>query len=132
MIPHSVVHLNLAYCPHIRGRLQSLQNCEHLESLMLEGCSMIEGGITPSLVDWLSGLAVKNLNSCGRLVLTGDLSEVSTTVVDLSHMSSLEGQIGDFETLPASVTSLNLAGCWKISGAKGGLRSALPHCKITM
>ena len=44
------------------------------------------------MVKFLSGLKSKNLKNCGKLVLTGDMSEiVDTTKIDLSNMNTLEG-----------------------------------------
>ena len=45
------------------------------------------------MVEWLSSIKDKNLNGCGKLVLTGDMSELSITKVDLSHMDTLEGKV---------------------------------------
>ena len=44
------------------------------------------------MVEWLSSIKDKNLNGCGKLVLTGDMSELSITKVDLSNMDTLEGK----------------------------------------
>ena len=44
------------------------------------------------MVKWLSSIEDKNLNGCGKLVLTGDMSELSITKVDLSNMNTLEGK----------------------------------------
>ena len=49
------------------------------------------GEITPQMVAWLSSIKEKNLNNCGKFVLTGDMSQLSITKVDLSNMSTLEG-----------------------------------------
>ena len=46
------------------------------------------------MVEWLSSIKDKNLNGCGKLVLTGDMSELSITKVDLSNMNTLEGTLG--------------------------------------
>ena len=51
------------------------------------------GEITPQMVEWLSSIEEKNLNYCGKLVLTGDMSELSITKVDLSNMNTLEGKL---------------------------------------
>ena len=45
------------------------------------------------MVAWLSSIKDKNLNGCGKLVLTGDMSELSITKVDLSNMNTLEGKL---------------------------------------
>ena len=45
------------------------------------------------MVAWLSSIEKKNLNYCGKLVLTGDMSELSITKVDLSNMNTLEGKL---------------------------------------
>ena len=45
------------------------------------------------MVEWLSSIEDKNLNGCGKLVLTGDMSELSITKVDLSNMNTLEGKL---------------------------------------
>ena len=45
------------------------------------------------MVEWLSSIKDKNLNGCGKLVLTGDMSELSITKVDLSNMDTLEGKL---------------------------------------
>ena len=45
------------------------------------------------MVAWLSGLQEKNLNGCGRLVLTGGKAKSEKnwmTSVDMSNMDSLE------------------------------------------
>ena len=44
------------------------------------------------MVEWLSSIKEKNLNSCGKFVLTGDMSTLSITKIDLSNMSTLEGK----------------------------------------
>ena len=44
------------------------------------------------MVEWLSSIKDKNLNGCGKLVLTGDMSTLSITKIDLSSMDSLEGK----------------------------------------
>ena len=53
------------------------------------------GEITPELVTWLSSIDIenKNLNGCGKFVLTSDMSELSITKVDLSNMDTLEGKL---------------------------------------
>ena len=45
------------------------------------------------MVEWLSSIKEKNLNYCGKLVLTGDMSTLSITKVDLSNMNTLEGKL---------------------------------------
>ena len=45
------------------------------------------------MVAWLSSIKEKKLNGCGKFVLTGDMSELSITKVDLSNMSTLEGML---------------------------------------
>ena len=45
------------------------------------------------MVAWLSSIKEKNLNDCGKFVLTGDMSELSITKVDLSNMNTLEGKL---------------------------------------
>ena len=45
------------------------------------------------MVAWLSSIKDKNLNGCGKLVLTGDMSELSITKVDLRNMNTLEGKL---------------------------------------
>ena len=45
------------------------------------------------MVEWLSSIKDKNLNGCGKLVLTGDMSELSITKVDLRKMNRLEGKL---------------------------------------
>ena len=52
------------------------------------------GEITPQMVAWLSSIKEKNLNNCGKFVLTGDMSQLSITKVDLSNMNTLEGTLG--------------------------------------
>ena len=52
------------------------------------------GEITPQMVAWLSSIENKNLNNCGKFVLTGDMSQLSITKVDLSNMNTLEGTLG--------------------------------------
>ena len=49
------------------------------------------GEITPQMVAWLSSIK-KNLIDCGKFVLTGDMSQLSITKVDLSQMNTLEGR----------------------------------------
>ena len=46
------------------------------------------------MVAWLSSIKEKNLNHCGKFVLTGDMSQLSITKVDLSNMNTLEGTLG--------------------------------------
>ena len=46
------------------------------------------------MVAWLSSIKEKNLNNCGKFVLTGDMSQLSITKVDLSNMNTLEGTLG--------------------------------------
>ena len=53
------------------------------------------GEVTPQMVALLSGLKNKNLYNCGKLVLTGDMSELSITTVDLRNMNTLEGTFID-------------------------------------
>ena len=45
------------------------------------------------MVEWLSSIKKKDLISCGKLVLTGDMSTLSITKVDLSNMSTLKGKL---------------------------------------
>ena len=45
------------------------------------------------MVAWLSNIKEKNLNNCGKFVLTGDMSQLSITKVDLSNMNTLEGRL---------------------------------------
>ena len=45
------------------------------------------------MVAWLSSIEDKNLNDCGKFVLTGDMSELTITKVDLSNMNTLEGEL---------------------------------------
>ena len=45
------------------------------------------------MVECLSSIEEKNLNNCGKLVLTSDMSELSITKVDLSNMNTLEGKL---------------------------------------
>ena len=52
------------------------------------------GEITPQMVAWLSSIKEKNLNNCGKFVLTGDMSQLSITKVDLRSMNTLEGTLG--------------------------------------
>ena len=47
------------------------------------------------MVALLSGIEDKNLYYCGKLVLTGDMSELSITTVNLSNMNTLEGTLID-------------------------------------
>ena len=46
------------------------------------------------MVAWLSDIKEKKLNNCGKFVLTGDMSQLSITKVDLSNMNTLEGTLG--------------------------------------
>ena len=46
------------------------------------------------MVAWLSSIKEKNLDNCGKFVLTGDMSQLSITKVDLSSMNTLEGTLG--------------------------------------
>ena len=53
------------------------------------------------MVAWLSGLQEKNLNGCGRLVLTGGKAKSEKnwmTSVDMSNMDSLEGHLPNMHT----------------------------------
>ena len=45
------------------------------------------------MVAWLSSIEKKHLNYCGKFVLTGDMSELTITKVDLSNMNTLEGNV---------------------------------------
>ena len=45
------------------------------------------------MVAWLSSIKDKDLNYCGKFFLTGDMSELSITKVDLSNMNTLEGKL---------------------------------------
>ena len=45
------------------------------------------------MVAWLSGIEKKDLNGCGKFVLTGDMSELTITKVNLSNMNTLEGNV---------------------------------------
>ena len=45
------------------------------------------------MVEWLSSIKEKNLNNCGKFVLTGDMSTLSVTKVYLSNMNTLEGKL---------------------------------------
>ena len=45
------------------------------------------------MVEWLSSIKAKNLFGCGKLVLTGDMSTLSITKIDLSSMNTLEGKL---------------------------------------
>ena len=44
------------------------------------------------MVAWLSSIKQKDLRNCGKLVLTGDMSQLSITKVNLSNMNTLEGR----------------------------------------
>ena len=93
------------------------------------------------MVEWLSSIKEKNLNRCGKFVLTGDMSTLSITKVDLSNMNTLEGKLcclkathlrtfqkcslfipthphlsGNIKDLPKSITNLNLWNCEKLEG----------------
>jgi len=67
------------------------------------------------MVEWLSSIKEKDLNNCGKLVLTGDMSTLSITKVDLSKMNTLEGDIEVFKDLP--MKQLNLHSCQKLTGS---------------
>ena len=67
------------------------------------------GEITPQMVEWLSSIEKKDLNHCGKLVLTGDMNELSITKVDLSNMFTLEGKL---HCCPSSQVCLVLGGVW--------------------
>ena len=58
------------------------------------------GEITPSMVEWLSSIEQKNLNNCGKFVLTGDMSTLSITKIDLSRMNTLEGKLCCLKATP--------------------------------
>ena len=45
------------------------------------------------MVAWLSSIRQKDLSNCGKFVLTGDMSELTITKVDLSSMNTLEGNV---------------------------------------
>ena len=107
------------------------------------------GEITPQMVAWLSSIKDKDLNYCGKFVLTGDMSELSITKVDLSNMNTLEGKLScclrprpknlprnllhfsprlpSIPTPPGNIgafkdmelTSLNLNGCRNLTGVFG-------------
>ena len=51
------------------------------------------GEITPPMVECLSSIDYKGLDGCGKLVLTGDNSELSITKVDLNNMNTLKGKL---------------------------------------
>ena len=53
------------------------------------------------MVAWLSSIEKKDLNFCGKFVLTGDMSQLSITKVDLYSMNTLEGR---FVMLPQDIT----------------------------
>ena len=113
-VPSSVTNLNLAECSKIRGDIGVL-GVLNLTVLNLANCDQVMGNITPHMVAWLSTIREKNLNGCGRLMLTGSKTknEILITEVDLSNMDSLEG---DLPTMNHHVTGFNLAGCKKVTG----------------
>ena len=45
------------------------------------------------MVAWLSSIEQKDLRNCGKFVLTGDMSELTITKVDLSSMNTLQGNV---------------------------------------
>ena len=45
------------------------------------------------MVAWLSSIEKKDLNYCGKFVLTGDMSELTITKIDLSNMNTLQGNV---------------------------------------
>ena len=67
------------------------------------GCHVVlQGEISAQQIEWLSGIKTKNLNNCGRFTLAEDLSSIADiTRVDLSNMSSLEGEVSCVETTRA-------------------------------
>ena len=65
------------------------------------------------MVAWLSSIRQKYLCMCGdKLVLTGDMSQLSITKVDLSSMNTLEGTLGSRSVVRDAPTPhpLNLPG----------------------
>ena len=46
------------------------------------------------MVAWLSSIEQRNLSNCGKFVLTGDMSELTITKVDLRSMNTLEAAPG--------------------------------------
>ena len=50
------------------------------------------------MVEWLSSIKDKNLG--GKLVLTGDMSELSITKVDLSNVNTLRGKLCCLKATP--------------------------------
>ena len=61
-------------------------------SLMPSSPPHFVGEILPSMVEWLSSIKDKKLNDCGKFVLTGDMSMLSITKINLSNMNTLEGK----------------------------------------
>ena len=64
------------------------------------------------MVAWLSSIEQKYLSNCGKFVLTGDMSELTITKVDLSNMDTLEGTLGSRSVVCDAPTPhpLNLPG----------------------
>ena len=72
------------------------------------------GEITPELVTLISSLTKKDLGSCGKFTLVGDMP-TDTVKVDLSNMDSLEGSLDYFANCKA-ITSFNVRGCENLTG----------------
>ena len=75
-----------------REMLPQGNNCDYTHLIQPSSPTTYIDEITPSMVKWLSSIKEKNLNYCGKLVLTGDMSTLSITKVDLSNMNTLEGK----------------------------------------
>ena len=129
-LPSSVTSLDLDACSKIRGDLGVL-GALNLTVLNLADCDQVKGEITPHMVAWLSGIRQKNLNGCGRLVLTGSKAknEILITEVDLSNMDSLEG---DLPNMNHHVTSFNLAGCRKVTGQISSLPARCGNFEVAI
>ena len=74
------------------------------------------------MVEWLSSIKEKDLNHCGKFVLTGDMSTLSITKIDLSNMSTLEGKLC---CLKATILSLAFQECSSFL-----LTSSLQHTTV--
>ena len=90
------------------------------------------GEITPQMVAWLSSIKEKNLNNCGKFVLTGDMSELSITKVDLSNMNTLEGMLSccPKATRKASPQIFSLFLRMKLTSIKFNISSQPPFYQI--
>eukprot|EP00620_Florenciella_sp_RCC1587_P016800 CAMPEP_0182557750 /NCGR_PEP_ID=MMETSP1324-20130603/1553_1 /TAXON_ID=236786 /ORGANISM="Florenciella sp., Strain RCC1587" /LENGTH=79 /DNA_ID=CAMNT_0024769849 /DNA_START=48 /DNA_END=283 /DNA_ORIENTATION=+ len=65
-----IKELDLGGCRNLEGNIEVFEGMQ-LKELNLNYCKNVEGEITPQMVEWLSSIEEKNLNDCGKLVLSG-------------------------------------------------------------